>query len=154
MLSNRMSFVDREYLSGRIGAVDFGYNLSCIARSPTSALLWSAGTSYWSSRGTSSYGTSCLYTLDREQLVYGHGYRRVGEEGGKLTGKRLAASITAIEQLFGETDLLPWLTHAIVNKQTVLIEGGGPRFTPSSRNGRTKSPKTTVDNALGEHVYK
>jgi hypothetical protein len=136
--SNRLSFVDREDLFGTISGVDFGANLSCIARSPTAALLWSGGTAYWSGRGTSCYGQSCLYALDRARIIHGvsGGTRRLGDkDGGRLTVARLTAVIGAIETLFDVTDLLPWLAHAVANKQTLLIDGGGQRFAPSRRLG-------------------
>jgi hypothetical protein len=153
MLSNRMSFIAREHLRGQIVGVDFGNSLACIARSASAALLWSGGTSYWSSRGCSSYGTSTLYALTRAEMNWGRGYRRLGTEGGRLTVGRLAAVIADIEGLFGEIDLLPWLTHAIVNKQTLLIEGGGERFQPSTqaRHGGVQAHKQWLDELREKH---
>lgn len=151
--SNRLSFVGREHLRGQIGGVDFGHSLSCIARSATAALLWSGGTSYWSSRGTTSYGSSTLYGLTRAEMSSGKGYRRLGEDGGRLTANRLAVVIADIERLFGETDLLPWLTHAVARKQTLLIEGGGVPFAPSTRarHGGSQAHRRWLDELREKH---
>lgn len=132
-LSNRFRFVDRENLYGTIDGVDFGYNLSCIARSSTAALLWSGGTAYTSGRQT-CYGPSKLYFKDRDS-IRGHDYQCIGERGGRLT-QRIATLPELLAPLF-DADTIAAILEAVKQKKTLLIEGGGDRFAPDRRYGET-----------------
>jgi hypothetical protein len=59
IVSNRLQLVNREHIHGVISGVDFGYNLSCLVRSPVAVLLWSSGTAYTSGQET-HYGASSV----------------------------------------------------------------------------------------------
>jgi hypothetical protein len=129
VLSNRFQLVERERISGHVGGIDFGYNLSCIARSPSVALFWSGGTAYWSGRGSTSYGKSCLTVYRRSgRFTHGSDYTVLGEYGGRLTAKRVLASATEIGKAFDDEDIAPVIADAIRQKKTLVIEGGGQPF--------------------------
>lgn len=132
-LSNRFHLVARERLHGIIGGVDFGYHLSCLARSPAAALFWSAGTPYTSGRQT-CYGESCMYAVRRTADVsWWRNYRRLGGNGGRLTFNRVAELAGEIDALFDDAGITASIVQAVRSRQTLLIEGGGEPFTPSRR---------------------
>lgn len=131
--SNRFEYIDREHLSGAIGGTFFGYHLSCVARTPTHAILWSGGTAYWSGRGQTSYGSSTLYVYKRERVegirdAVNGGSTRIGEHGGRLNMARMTdADWDRIAELLGE-DFRAEIGLAIQHRKTLLIEGGGKPF--------------------------
>jgi hypothetical protein len=144
IIGNRFQLVDRELLSGNVAGFNFGYNFSCIMRSPTHALFWSGGGAYWSGGLGNAYGASGLsaYWRPHAALVkkYGPGYstftgqgsyKDFGERGGRLNrnlDERMPASEWAkLADYLGE-DLEGEIRHAIGENKTLLIEGGGDPF--------------------------
>lgn len=161
IIGNRFALVDRELISGHVGGIDFGNGLSVIMRSPTHALFWSGGSSYYSHRGSQAYGASGLSAYWRPGRAavakYGPGYRSSKEGGylniGEFTGGRLISNLAQrmsavqwakLAEYLGE-DFEVGITQAIEEKKTLLIEGGGDPFAPrppvfhrpKSRLGRT-----------------
>lgn len=133
--SNRFQLVDREHIYGGVNGINFGYNLSCLVRSPDLALLWSGGTMYTSCR-QSVYGTSSLALMYRKRLTSARSYRDLGPDGGRLSMARIEASRADIEAEFGD-DIMPVLIEAIRKRQTVLVDGGGEAFSPRFVRHRT-----------------
>lgn len=131
MLSNRFQLVPRERIFGTIQGIAFGYNLSCLMRSPTLALLWSSGTMYTSCR-QSVYGESSLCVLRRNELTHARSWKDIGPNGGRLSVARIQQNQTEIEEWFGD-DIMQILIEAVRKKQTVLVEGGGEAFTPRGK---------------------
>lgn len=136
--SNRVQLVEREHIHGGIHGVWFGYNLSCIARSPTSALLWSGGTMYTSGRDT-VYGGSSLY-LAWNRTETRDWYRNFKEidGGGRLNPNRIRAVAEKLGEQF-DAEIVAAIVDAVSQKKTLLIEGGGKPFTPSNRVLRKKA---------------
>lgn len=125
--SNRFELVAREHIHGIIQGIDFGYNMSCLIRSPKVALLWSGGTAYTSGR-QSQYGSSGMRAIPRNDhhWVNHREYKDLGPEGGRLSMARLLLVSAEINELFEEdlTECLP----LVAKRQTLLIEGGGSAF--------------------------
>jgi hypothetical protein len=132
--NNRFSYVDREHIEGSLGGVDFGYNISCIARSPIAALLWSAGSAYWSGIAFRAYAASHLIgfkrSVDFSRAM--SGYKRYGENGGRLTAARIEALHDPLTALF-EEDISEPLIEAVRRRMTLVIEDGGEAFRPQYR---------------------
>lgn len=127
---NRYQLVDREKISGRaIRGIDFGNNLSCIARSPTQLLLWSGGTSYYGGIGQSRlYGESSLQIFPRTGAwKFNH-----LSEGGRLTENLIRDPTveTALMKAFGDDDEIIFIRLAVRQRKTLLIEGGGGVLEP------------------------
>lgn len=130
--NNRFQTVKREHLHGSIEGVDYGYNLSCIARSPRGILLWSGGTPYWSGIGMQSYGSSTLYlyrSRDRNMWNKFAIADRIGTDGGRLSASRIESLRDDLNPPFdnGEIDQI---VEAVRRRKTLLIEGGGWPLSP------------------------
>jgi hypothetical protein len=125
IISNRLGMVSREYLHGNIQGVWWGYNASCIARSPDTILLWSSGSPYTSGRQT-HYGRSHLTALTGMSPHWGHHPKwvQIGPDGGRLNVTRIADAAEHLSQLFGDDAVEP-LLRCIKERKTLLIEGGG-----------------------------
>lgn len=135
--SNRFQLVDREHLHGTLAGIDFGYNLSCIVRSPEHLLLWSGGTMYTSGR-QSVYGGSQPYLWERDprHRTSLSGYIRLGQGGGRLSVDRITQAFTPIVAAFGE-DSWGSITKAVRERKTLIVEGGGGQLCPSRRSGKS-----------------
>jgi hypothetical protein len=138
--SNRYQFVDREHLHGSIQGVNFGYNLYCVARSPTAVLLWSAGTMYTSWR-QSVYGASSLCVAARinPRETWHRNYREI-DRGGRLRADRITAKADQLLEYFDD-ETIPVIANAVHARKTLLIEGGGDAFPLSSRVLKTLAEK-------------
>jgi hypothetical protein len=138
-LSNRYHLCDRERLRGHIGGTDFGSNTYCIARSPVAALIWNGGGPYWSGRGMQAYGSSRMVGFTRAMLT-SHSlinYKKIGENGGRLTEKRIRDAAVFLKEIFSEEDdLIEAIVAAVKGKQTLLIEEGGEAFEPWQKRFR------------------
>jgi hypothetical protein len=134
--SNRFRLVDRENLRGAIAGVDFGSNVSCIARSPTAALLWSGGGGYWSGRGMpQAYAPSHLIGIVRIESTSRmlKNYHDVGDKGGRLTPERITDAADKITELFQDKEVAAQIVIAVREKKTLIVEDGGPAFEPKWR---------------------
>lgn len=133
--SNRFNYVDREPIRGTIDGVDFGHNLFCIARSPTAALFWDAGHKFFGGIGRQLTARAHLVAWRRptDEHRQGHrAYRRIGEDGGRLTHDRLLAVGEAVCELFDsprDYELMNSVARTAGRPpRTLLIEGGGVPF--------------------------
>lgn len=156
--SNRFRYVDREPIAQVVDGVDFGPNFWCIARSPTAALFWDAGHSYFGGIGRREYGESTLIAWERRSDHQGHrAYSRLGAAGGRLTHDRLIALGDKIAELFGSAaeprdyELMNWVARAAGRPpRTLLIQGGGEpfrpirRFSPGKGNPMTEKRESTI----------
>jgi len=142
-LSNSAVLADKEIISGKLGGIDFGHDLRCVARAPETMLLWSAGGSYWSG-GYTHYARSGLYLIqNRRQSNWGmtgsrRDYRRIGPEGGRLTVHRIKIVSEELAAAFGKafgTDPIPAIEAAVAEGKTLIIEGGGFPPQPGRKGG-------------------
>lgn len=130
--SNSLALVDRELISGSIEGVNFGPSLILIARAPDRALFWNGGHSYTSGRRT-EYAAATLTSIPRSVRFGSHPrWANHGEEGGRLTPGRVAASVFSLARFFDDNELAA-IVEAVRQKKTCIIEGGGARFAPSRK---------------------
>lgn len=130
--SNRFEYVGRERVHGIIEGVDFGYNLSVIARSPAVVLCWSGGSCYTSARET-RYGKSSFVALWRKDH-HGIPKSETWGDGGRLSIVKVQSVRACLEVFFGE-DLYEQIVQGVCRRQTLLIEGGGAPLMPSRHLG-------------------
>lgn len=129
-LPNSVVIVDREFASQHIEGLDLGTKLWVVARSPTAVLIWVFGHS-WSVNGHQRYAEPHLMILpDRSpRFIYKPTYQRLEASWTRLTAAKLLDFTAPICAAFG-LDGWSGIVHAVANKKTCIIEGGGGQLKP------------------------
>lgn len=131
-VSNSLVISDREISCGIYNGVDFGPRWWIIARSPQSMMVWIFGHS-WTLNGSPRYAEPHLLMVPRGREA--HHYVSFPELGwNRLTADRFHQACVAhpkFGELFpsvGNEDVLCEMTHAVNQRKTLIIEGGGNKL--------------------------
>ncbi len=133
MNSNRLTIVDREMAAPQIEGLDFGTKLWVIARSPDAVLVWVYGHSA-SINGHQRYYEPHLTLLPDRTSSF---MNTPVWESFDIPGNRLKASAIKANDAVKIGGALGidigeggYLTKAILEKKTLIIEGGGGKLMP------------------------
>lgn len=135
MISNSISIVEREIVSGKIEGVDFGPKLWVVARSPKVVLVWIFGHS-WSVNGHQSYSEPHLTILpDRTaRFMSNPNYINI-RPFGRLHSDRIEDNRGKLTPFF-EPEEIEAIKVAARQRKTVVIEDGGGKLLPLNCYGK------------------